>query len=267
MKTFDNKVIIITGSSMGIGKYLAKDFLSKGAKVVINGRSLDKLNETAAFLSQEGLDVLAIQGDVSVLDDCKTIIQKTVDQFGKIDMLINMAGVNMFGTIEESDPIALKRIMDINYFGSLWPTQVALPFLKATKGNLLFISSIASFHGIPHHGVYSSSKRALTSLAETLKIELHDTGIHVGIAYVGLTEVEPDKKVYDRNGNPISRPVVGGIKKEPIETASKEIVRMIENRTFKSVFSTMGRINALVNRISPSIVSSILLRNFKKGQT
>ena len=260
---FKDKRIVITGSTMGIGKVMAQKLGLQGASIVLNGRNPERLGKAQAELADLGLRVEAVQGDVSIMEDCERLVQTAQAHFGGIDILINNAGINMLGKIEDSSPEHLRKIMEVNYMGSLFPTMAAIPYLKESQGHLLFVGSIAGIRGLPMTTVYSSSKMALTALAEGLKIELEEHGIGVGLAYVGMTETEPDKRVFDSKGNPIPKPKFQ-IPPEPMDKVADRIIRMIEKEEFKVVFSRMGKLNAVFNRITPGLVHFLLRRNFRK---
>lgn len=262
---FNDKVVVITGSTLGIGLRVAAELAAMGAHIVLNGRNPERLESAAQQIGQAGGRVLAIPGDVADPASCQRLIEESVASFGRIDILINNAGMNMWGTVEQSDPHALRRIMDINFWGAIWTTQAALPHLRQTRGSVLFMSSIAAFHGLPLNAVYAASKRSLASLAESLRIELHDTGIHVGVAFIGLTETDQEKTVYDAQGQPIPRPVVsGGPTPQRIEVVTPAIRRMLLRREKQRVFSGIGRINYWVNRLLPGVAHWVLVNNYRK---
>jgi len=263
-QSLKDKVAIITGSSMGIGKTLAIQMAEQGAKIVLNGRNGERLAKTQLELEAKGFETLIAQGDVSKVEDCKEMIRKTVHHFGKVDVLVNNAGISMEGPVDELNPAVFRKVMEVNYLGSVYPTQVALPQLKETGGSVIFISSAAGIRGIPNFAVYSSSKMALTALAESLRIELSRTKVHVGIAYVGFTENDPQKTIYNAKGKIIAQPKRDFIKAEPPEKVAQRIIQMIERRTFKRVFTGLGKLNAFMNRFFPSIVHTILQRNYWK---
>ncbi len=259
-----DKVIIITGSSIGIGRAMARIMGQRGAKIVLNARNAERLNATYQQLLSEGLSVTAIAGDVSKMEDCQKIIDHAIATFGKIDALVNNAGISMEGTVEDLSPEVFKKVMDVNYLGSVFPTKCAIPHLRKTKGSIIFISSAAGIRGIPKFSVYSSSKMALTALAESLQIELEKDNIHTGIAYVGFTENDPQKTIYDANGKVIPQPNRNLVKTEPPEAVAKRVMNMIENRTQKSVFTPLGKLNAFMNRFAPFIVKKVLSNNYHK---
>ena len=266
MSKLQDKVVIITGSSMGIGKTMAIEMAKLGAKIVLNARNKERLQKTYSELKASGYDVVAVDGDVTNLEHCENLINQAIQAFGKIDVLVNNAGISTRGTIEDLEPAVFKKVMEVNYLGSVYPTQYAIPHLKKSAGSVIFISSVAAIHGIPNFSVYSSSKMALTALAESLKNELGETGVHVGIAYVGFTENDPDKKIYDTDGQLIAQPNNAVIKAEPPQNVAKRIIKMIERKTFKSVFTPIGKLNAFMNRLAPSLVGKILGMNYKKNK-
>jgi len=179
--SFKSKVVIITGSSMGIGNQMAWQIAKKGGRIVLTGRNSERLEKAGKELEEDGHEILTVAGDVSKVADCKKLVEETIKRFGQIDVLINNAGVSTEGTVEEMDGNVIKKIMEVNYLGSVYPTQSALPYLKNSQGSVIFISSVAGIRGIPNYSVYSSSKMALTALAESLRIELSKDQIHIGI--------------------------------------------------------------------------------------
>jgi len=176
----DGKVAIVTGSSRGIGKVVAMHLAQKGVKVVINGRNPNHLEATKIEFEQNNLNVIAIEADVTDYQACEQLINQTVQTFGKLDILINNAGISMEGSIAESQPYVFKKLIETNLVGQLFPTQAALPHIVLTKGSIVFISSIAGLIGLPRYAAYSSSKMALTALTQSLRIENYASDIHIG---------------------------------------------------------------------------------------
>lgn len=264
MQKHKDKVVIITGSSMGIGKVMALEMLNNGAKVVLNARNPERLQKTYTELKAAGYPVIAVAGDVSKTEDCNNIVTKTLAAFGRIDVLVNNAGISMEGEVSELSPDVFRKVMEVNYLGSVYPTQAVLPELKKSKGSVIFMSSAAGVRGLPGFSVYSSSKMALTALAESMKIELHSSGVHVGIAYVGFTQNDPEKTIYNADGEIIAQPNRTFIKAEPQENVARRVSQMVINRNFKQVFTPLGKLNAIVNRWAPGLGEWILRRNYFK---
>ncbi len=264
MKNLQNKVALITGSSMGIGKTLAYELAKKGARIVLNARNKKRLQRTYEEMKTAGYDVTTVAGDVTSEEDCQRMVDQAIAEFGQLDILINNAGISTEGEIGELTGAVCKKIMEVNYLGTVYATQAALPHLKKTKGSVIFIGSVAGLRGLPNFSIYSSSKMALTALAETMRIEQAKTGVHVGLAYVGFTRNDPEKTVYNSAGELIPQPKRDFIKAEEPEVVAKRIIRMIEKRTFKKVFSPLGKLNAVLCRVAPGVVHSILGMNYRK---
>ncbi len=258
-----DKVALVTGSSYGIGREIARELAKRGCRVVINARNPQRLKKTADEFRESGFEVHAIAADITKKEDAERLIEESMVHFGRLDILVNNAGTNLFGEFEKTEPEAMRRIVEVNYLGAMYVSKVALPHLKEAQGHLVFISSLAGLHGLPYLSVYSSVKMALTSLAQSLRIETHGTGLHVGIAYIGATKADPEKRVLNEKGELIKRPE-GLLKLEPIPDVARRVVRMIERRNFRLVHTPIGKLNDLASRYFPGLVSWALRRNLKK---
>ena len=156
-----NKVVIITGASSGIGKALVYEFAKRGAKIAMGARNLDELHKIETDLKSRGVDALSVQTDVTRETDCKNLIEKTVERFGKIDILVNNAGISMRALFEDLELDVIRRLMDVNFWGTVYCTKFALPYILKTKGSLVGIISVAGFLGLPGRTGYSASKFAV----------------------------------------------------------------------------------------------------------
>ncbi len=257
------KVALITGSSYGIGREIARELAKRGCRVVINARNPQRLKETADAFRESGYAVHAVAADITKAEEAIRLVEESVEHFGRLDILINNAGTNLFGEFDKTEPDAMRRIVEVNYLGAMYVSKAALPQLKESRGHLIFISSLAGLHGLPYLAVYSSVKMALTSLAQSLRIETHGTGLHVGIAYIGATKADPEKRVLNEKGELIKRPE-GLLKLEPIPDVARRVVRMIERRHARLVHTPIGKLNDLASRYFPRMVSWALRKNLKK---
>lgn len=265
--TFKDKVVIITGSNLGIGKSTAIELAKQGAKVVLNGRTLDRLLATRDLIAAMNCPVLAIQCDVTRYNDCVRLMEQTIERFGQIDVLINNAGVSMRGNFEDVEPDVFRQVMEVNFLGAVNATKAALPYLKKSKGRLMFISSVAGIRGLQSISAYCSAKMALTALAESLKIELHGTGISIGITYVGYTQNDPVKRTIAANGSLIPIEARSEKNAQTTEQVAQSILKNISNKRFKSVLTSLGKLNAMANKLFPRLVDKMLImanERFKK---
>ena len=181
-----NKLVIVTGASSGIGKACAIEFAQKGANVVLVARSQSKLEELAVQISSYGVQVLSVVADVSREEDCKKMVEKALLKFGKIDVLVNNAGISMRASFSDIDVSVLKKVMDVNFWGTVYCTRYALASIIENKGSVVGVSSIAGYKGLPGRTGYSSSKFAMHGFLESLRLENLSHGLHVLIACPGF---------------------------------------------------------------------------------
>ena len=182
-----NKVVVVTGASSGIGLACCQVFAAQGAKVVMAARSEEKLKEAAATVSALGAEVLLVVTDVSVPEDCARLVRAAVDRFGRIDVLINNAGISMRALFADLDLSVLHHLMDINFWGMVNCTKYALPYLLESKGSVVGVSSVAGLIGLPARTGYSASKFAMDGFLKTLRVENLYNGLHVMVAVPGFT--------------------------------------------------------------------------------
>jgi short-subunit dehydrogenase len=182
-----DQVVIITGASSGIGKALAYEFGNKGANVVIAARSLDKLKKIEADLHKLGIQSLAVQTDVTTEDDCRNLIEKTIERFGRIDVLINNAGISMRALFIDLQLDVMRRVMDTNYWGTVYCTKFAISYLLKSGGSLVGVISIGGYVGMPGRSAYSSSKFAVRGFLDSVRVENRKTGLHVLVVAPSFT--------------------------------------------------------------------------------
>lgn len=264
---FQDKVAIITGSSKGIGRATAIELAKRGANVVLNGRNIPALEKAESSLQGIGGQVLAVQADVTSISDCKNLIARTLDRFGKIDILIANAGISMRGRFEALNPDVFKNTMELNVLGSIFPAQLALPHLRKSKGSLLFISSVAGLRGLPNLSIYSASKMCLTGIAESLALELRGSGIHTGIVYVGLTQNDADKLIIGEDGSLIPLEPRDSRIAQSKEDTARAIVKALYRKKYKTVLSPLGKLNAFGNRFLPNLSAGVIAFYLKRDSS
>jgi len=261
---FLEKVCIVTGSTQGLGKELAQQILKRGGKVVLNGRNQARKEEALATFKEFGENVTFIHGDVSNELEAQSIVDHAIVQFGKLDVLINNAGMSAFGNLEESDPSVIHTVLDSNLKGALLMSHFAIPHIKKEKGSIQFISSLTAIHGIGGYSLYSAAKMAYTGAAQALRIELHDAGVHVGVMYLGFTKNDSTKKTLNAAGEPVSVPNRNKFKVSTQEESALLILNQIAKRKDAVVHSGVGKLNHFVNRFFPRVGFFILRKAYQK---
>jgi len=249
---------------MGIGKTIALELCKQGANVILNGRNADRLENTYQEFLKQGFSVLAVRADVTEPVECEMLVEKTLAAFGKIDVLINNAGLSMSERFENLHPEVFDAVVKSNIQGSAYPTLKALPSLKQTKGSVIFISSAAGMIGLPTASAYSAGKMALTAIAQSLKVELAETGVHVGIVHVGFTQNDSNKRVLNAKGELIPVAERPAFIQQTQQQVALAVLRTIKKRKFKVTLSFIGKINAFMARFFPGLVMQILKASQKR---
>jgi short-subunit dehydrogenase len=255
MDYFIDKTVIITGSSKGIGKAVALAFLEAHANVVINARGQESLSATLKEFEDKGFHPLAVIADVSKPAECKLLMELTLERFGRIDILINNAGLSMRGRFEELSPEIFPQVINNSLLTSLNATHSVLQELIKTKGSIVFISTLSSIHGLPNTSIYCASKAAVDTFAESLRIEMDQYNVHVGLLRAGLVKNYPGKRVLGHDGAliPVTRP---GHQCE--KDVARAILRMVKKRKSIMILTPLGKLLYFTEKISPALVHHCL---------
>jgi NAD(P)-dependent dehydrogenase (short-subunit alcohol dehydrogenase family) len=264
VKPFAGKVLLITGSESGIGRETARELARQGASVMLNGLRPDRLLETHQLFLGEGLLADICVADVTDFADCQRLVAATITAFGRLDGLITNASVSMRAYFNDLDIDVFRTVCDSNIYGTVYPLKAALPYLQASKGSVTFISSVSALNGLPSGSAYCAGKAAVSNLAHTLRLEWHDTGMHVGVVHIGFTRNDPDKRVFDANGQPVPiahRPPNLQMTQPQV---AQRIARHIRQRRQITVLTGTGRLNAFMSRYFPHLADRILLWSMRR---
>ena len=259
-----NQVVIITGASSGIGKALAFEFGRQGAIIVITSRNQSKLNEAASELQAANILQHAIVCDSSSEEQTRKMIQEVVDRFGRIDLLINNAGISMRSMFETVDLQVLKQVMDINFWGTVYATHAALPYLKQRKGGIIGISSIAGYRGLPVRTGYSASKFAMNGFLEALRTELIGTGVHVLTACPGFTASNIRNASLTGDGSIAGETMREEEKMMSAEEVAFEIRKAYEAKKKTLVLTFQGKLTVFLNKWINSLMDKLVYNTLKK---
>ena len=259
-----NKIVIVTGASSGIGKATALRFAQKGAHLVLAARSVAKLNILSEQLTPFGVEVLIVPTDVSIEADCKNLMDKALEKFGRIDVLVNNAGISMRAAFADIELDVLKKVMDVNFWGTVFCTRYAMGSILKSKGSIVGVSSIAGYKGLPGRTGYSSSKFAMHGFLESVRIENLKNGIHVLIACPGFTASNIRNTALDANGSVQGETPRDEQKMMQPEEVAKAMVAAVEKRKDRLTLTANGKLTVFLNKFFPKMVDKLVFNHMSK---
>lgn len=262
----EGKVVVITGGTSGIGKALAERFGKNGSKVLITGRNKDTLNETVEQLKADGIVIIGFQSDVSKEEDNRQMAEEAIRRFGKIDILINNAGISMRALFEDVDLDVVRKLMDTNFYGALYATKYCLPAILENQGSVVGISSIAGFRGLPGRTGYSASKFALQGFLEVLRTEMLKKGVHVLIACPGFTASNIRKSSLTANGVQQGASPREEEKMMSAEECADHIYKAIIKRKKYLILTTQGKLTVFLNKWFPGLMDKLVYKAMAKEE-
>jgi short-subunit dehydrogenase len=256
---FKGKTIVVTGGSDGIGKALVDILLAADANVVTCARSTEKLNN----LKNEniGKPLLCVPTDVSVYNDCKKFIDSAITTFGGIDILINNAGISMHAELRDADVDVFKKVMDINYFGTVYCTKLAVESIVKNKGTIVGVSSIAGYRGLPGRSGYSASKFAVNGWLEAIRTELMEDGVNVMWVCPGFTKSNIRNAALNETGAAQGESPLDESKLMTSEACAQHILNAIVKRKRTLILTFTGKRTVFMNKYFP-VWADKLIRNF-----
>ena len=251
------KVVVITGASSGIGEAMARLYSKMGAKVVLGARNEEKLSLLTQIIQNEGGEAAYRATDVTKEEDCKQLIDKAVEAFGGIDVLICNAGISMRAIFDDVDLSVLHRLMDVNFWGTVYCAKYALPYLQASKGSLVGISSVAGLHGLPGRTGYSASKYAMTGFLDTIRVENLKKGVHVMTACPGFTASNVRFSALTADGSQQGETPRNEAKMMTPEQVAHIVARGIRRRKRLCLMEWEGRGTHLLKKFCPGLVDKL----------
>jgi NAD(P)-dependent dehydrogenase (short-subunit alcohol dehydrogenase family) len=230
MAALGDKVVLITGGSSGIGRATALRLAGHGARVAVAARNRKALDEVIEHIEAQGGQGVALPTDVTDAEQVGQAVTDTVARFGALDILICSAGLSMRAYFENSDLAAMERVVRVNFFGTLYATHFALPYVRARRGSLVAISSLTGKRGVPSYALYGASKFAVQGLYDALRIELKRVGVHVGVVSPGFVDTPLREHVLGPNGQPWPEPPPPPFRILPVERCVDRIIKLLTGR-------------------------------------
>ena len=261
---FRDKIAIVTGASSGIGRALALRLAGEGARLALAARDGERLRALAEECKTLGADALPIATDVGDESQCKRMIDRTLTEFGGVDILINNAGIGLGGRLEELPDLALfKRVVEVDFFGAVYGAYYALPHLKKTKGRIVNISSLGGKLAIPYNTSYVAGKHALIGFSDSLRMELADSGVSVTVVCPYWAVTEFHERFMNKEGRPTG-PRGRAIYTKGMMTADRcaGIVLEAARKRKREVVMAPGPIAIWLKLVAPGVVDKFIVRAF-----
>lgn len=259
-----DKVVIVTGGTSGIGLACAEAFGSRGARIAITGRNKEKLQEAAVRLEKLGIEVFAIEADAAREEDNSRMAAQVVNKWGRIDVLINNAGISMRALFEKLQLDVFRQVMDINFYGTVYATKYCLPHILRVKGSVIGISSINGYRGTPARTAYTASKYAMQGFMEALRTEVMKRGVHVLVACPGFTASNIRNVALTANGSQQGESPRDEEKMMSAEEVAEAIVKATQKRKRDLVLTTEGKLAVFLNKWVPCLMDTIVYNKMAK---
>lgn len=258
--TFQNKTIILTGASDGIGKGLALSLAQQGANLVLAARNPVALEETATLCNQQGGTALSVPTDVTQPAECERLIETAIATFGQIDSLVNNAGISLLSPFDQvTDLSVFERVMQVNYLGAVYCTHYALPHLKHTQGLLVAVSSLCGKTGVPTRTGYVASKHAMQGFFDTLRIELRGTGVDVLVVSPGFVATRIRERAIDGNGQLLGQsPRNEERGTMSVDECVHQIIEAMKKRKREHLMTLRGKVIPWARLLVPGLVDQLV---------
>lgn len=262
-RDFNGKVVVITGGGGGIGRALAHRFARDGARVALLDLNEQLLGDAEQELVQAGIEPLCVRCDVTDLNDCERAIDEVTRKLGSVDVLVNNAGLVHRSGFADTSVEVLRRVMEVNFFGSLNCTKAALDMLLARQGMVIVISSIAGLTPLYGRSGYSASKHALHGLFETLRSELGER-VHVMMVCPSFTRTGFEQRALDADGGHVQRGRTKVGNEASAESVADAIVVGARKGRHSLVLSPVGKLAVWLSRLAPAAYDRVMLRRFAR---
>jgi short-subunit dehydrogenase len=261
------RVVIITGASDGIGAEVARQLAAKegaGLGLVLAARNLAMLDAVAGECAALGAQTLVIETDVSVQAQCRRLVAAAMERFGRIDALINNAGRSAHALFEDVNDLGwYEDLMRVNLWGSVWCTHAALPHLKAARGSIVAVSSLAGLVGVPGRTAYGATKFAMTGFFEALRSELKGAGVSVTTAYPGVVATRIRYRGYNAAGGELGASSLKEDDAMPVEECARLIIKGMNGRKREVVMTAKGKIGRFLKLLAPGMIENMALAAVK----
>jgi short-subunit dehydrogenase len=264
---YAGKVVVVTGASAGIGHALCRELAPQRPRLVLAARDEKRLHQVAEECRARGAEALVAPTDVTVPDQCRTLVERAVARFEGVDALVNNAGMSMWARFDEvRDLSVFEALMRVNYLGSVYPTYYALPELKRRRGQIVGVASLAGLTGVPTRTGYAASKHALVGFFDSLRVELRGTGVSVTVVAPDFVVSEIHRRSLGPDGQPLGDSPMQESKIMTTEACARMILEGMTDRRRLVVGSLRGKVGRWVRMVSPSLIDRVAERAIRRGR-
>ena len=267
MAAYTGKAVVVTGASSGIGRALCLALASQRPRLVLAARDVARLEEVAGQCRAAGAEALVVPTDVTSVEDCRRLVERTVEAFSALDVLVNNAGIGMLARFDETQDLsAYERLMKVNYLGCVYPTYFALPHLKKARGQIVVMGSLAGLTGVPTRTAYAATKHAVFGFFDSLRIELAGTGVSVTIVapYFVLSEIH--RRALGPDGRPVGKSPMQEDRIMTAEELASLAIQGMEKRKRLVITNWRGRVGRFLRLVAPGAVDRLALKSVREGR-
>lgn len=265
--TYAGKSIVLTGASSGIGRALALAPAPQRPRLALAARDAESLADVADECRALGAEAVVVPTDVSDPQAAAFLVETAAASFGGVDVLVNNAGVSMFARFDEVTDLSLfESLMRVNYLGCVYLTHHALPHLKARRGQIVVMASLAGLTGVPTRTGYAASKHAVIGFYDSLRIELEGSGVDVTVIAPDFVLTEIHRRSAGPDGRPVGQSPMQEARLMTAEECAALTVRAMERRQRLAVLSARGRWGRLVRLFAPGLIDRIAAKAVREGR-
>jgi short-subunit dehydrogenase len=264
---YAGKVVVVTGASAGIGRAVCLELAPQRPRLVLAARDEARLHAVAEECRARGGEALVVPTDVTVPDQCRTLVERTLARFQALDALVNNAGMSMWARFDEVQDLSVfEALIRVNYLGSVYPTHYALPELKRRRGQIVCVASLAGLTGVPTRTGYAASKHAMIGFFDSLRVELRGSGVSVTVVAPDFVVSEIHRRSLGADGHPLGQTTMQESKIMTTEACARMIVRAMSGRRRLVVGSLRGRVGRWARLVSPALIDRIAERAVRRGR-
>jgi short-subunit dehydrogenase len=267
MALYAGKAVVVTGASQGIGKALCLELAGQRPRLVLAARDAAALEAVATRCRERGAETLVVPTDVADEAACRALVERTVERFSGLDVLVINAGMGMLARLEDVTDLSLyERLMRVNYLGGVYPTFYALPHLRRSRGQIVAVSSLAGLTGVPMRTAYAATKHAQIGFFDSLRVELRGTGVSVTVIAPYFVQSEIRRRSPGPDGRTVASSPVREGEVMSAEECARLVVRAMERRQRMLVMSFKGKLGRWMRLIAPGLVDRMAAAAGRKGK-